>query len=147
MKNAITELEELTLNSASKSFLKETAKWTYFLSIMGFIFVGLMVIFSFFAGVIFNNLPNMEQMPFDIGPVMTVTYLIFAVIYFFPILYLYQFSVKMRKALQSKGDEDLALALEKLKSHYKFVGVFTIIIISIYLLFFVLGIAGAAFFA
>lgn len=142
--NALTELEELTLNGASKSFLKETAKWTYFLSIIGFIFVGLMIVFSFFAGTIFNSLPNMEQMPFDIGPIMTGTYLLLSLIYFFPILYLFQFSVKMKKALQSKDDADLATAFEKLKSHYKFVGVLTIIILSIYVLFFIMAIFGAA---
>ncbi|QOD61236.1 hypothetical protein H9I45_01955 [Polaribacter haliotis] len=145
MQNAITELEELTLNGASKSFLRETAKWTYFLSILGFIGLGLTVIFSFFAGTVFSNLPNMNEIPFDFGPVMTVTYLIIVAIYFFPILYLYKFSVNMKKALQSKSDDDLAVAFEKLKSHYKFVGVFAIIILSLYLLMFIIAMLGVAF--
>ena len=38
--NPITQLEQLTLTSASKSFLKETAKWTQFLAILGFVFIG-----------------------------------------------------------------------------------------------------------
>ncbi|WP_439129353.1 DUF5362 family protein [Polaribacter sp.] len=145
MENPITQLEQLTLNNASRNFLKETAKWTYFLSIVGFVFLGLMVIFSFFAGALFSSLPNSEIMPIDFGPVMTVTYLILALIYFFPILYLFKFSTKMKIALQSKSDEDLAVAFENLKSHYKFVGVFTIIIISIYVLFFLLAIVGGIF--
>ena len=36
-------------------------------------------------------------------------------------------------------------AFEKLKSHYKFLGVFTIIILSIYFLFFLLAMIGVAF--
>lgn len=142
MQNAITELEQLTLNSASKSFLKETAKWSKFLSIIGFIGLGLLVIMSFFIGTLFNNMPQAQEIPFDFGPLMTIMYLIFALIYFFPILYLFQFSNYMKKALQSKDDGDLAIAFEKLKSHYKFIGVFTIIILSIYLLLFVVGIIG-----
>lgn len=145
MENSITQLEQLTLNSASKSFLKETAKWAQFLSIIGFIGIGLMVVLSFFIGAIFNSLPTAGQIPFDMGPAMTIVYLVLALIYFFPVYYLYQFSSKMKKALQSKNDEDLANALEKLKSHYKFIGVFTIIILSIYLLLFIIGMLGAVF--
>ncbi|TMM31165.1 hypothetical protein FDT66_04135 [Polaribacter aestuariivivens] len=145
MENPITQLEQLTLNSASKSFLRETAKWTYFLSILGFIGLALMVVFSFFAGALFNSLPETQAMPFDFGPVMTIIYLIMALIYFFPVYYLFQFSTKMKMALRSKNDEDLANAFEKLKSHYKFLGVFTIIILSIYFLFFLLAMIGVAF--
>ena len=144
-KNALTELEELTLNSRSKSFLRETAKWTKFLSIMGFIGMGLMIIFSFFAGTIFENLPNAQPMPIDMGMTLTITYLILAVIYFFPIYYLFQFSNKMKAALLTKNDDTLSDAFEVLKSHYKFVGVFTIIILSLYVLLFVVAMLGFAF--
>ncbi|AUC86620.1 hypothetical protein CW731_02295 [Polaribacter sp. ALD11] len=144
MQNAITELEELTLTSAAKGFLKETAKWCKFLSILGFIGLGLMLIGSFFIGAIYNNMPQTQAMPFDVGSMMTGLYVIFGLIYIFPIYYLYQFSVKMKKALISKDDEVLASAFEMLKSHYKFIGVFTIIILSIYVLAAIIGVIGAA---
>lgn len=144
MQNAITELEELTLTNSAKSFLRETAKWCSFLSILGFIALGLMLIGSFFIGAIYNNLPQTAAMPFNVGGVMTGIYVVFSLIYIFPVYYLYQFSVKMKKALMSKDDEVLAKAFEMLKSHYKFMGVFTIIILSFYVLAIVLGIIGAA---
>ena len=144
MQNAITELEQLTLNNRSKSFLKETAKWTKFLSIMGFIGIGLMVIFSFFAGTILQNLPNAQPIPMDMGLTLTITYLVIAVLYFFPVYYLFQFSNKMKTALLTKNDDTLSDAFEVLKSHYKFIGVFAIIMISIYLLIFVFAMLGAA---
>ncbi|MDX6745865.1 hypothetical protein SHK09_03595 [Polaribacter sp. PL03] len=142
MQNAITELEELTLNGASRSFLKETAKWCKFLSIMGFIFTGLMLVGSFFIGALYENLPQTQAMPFNVGGMMTGFYLVCGLIYIFPIYYLYQFSVKMKKALISKDNDVLAKAFEMLKSHYKFIGVFTIIILSIYILAAVVGIIG-----
>jgi hypothetical protein len=64
-------------------------------------------------------------------------------IYIFPLYYLHQFSVKLKKALTSKDDEVLANAFEMLKSHYKFVGVFTIIMLSIYILAGIVGLMGA----
>jgi len=75
---------------------------------------------------------------------ITVIYLIIAVIYFFPIYYLYNFSVKMKKALLSDDQTLLRNAFEDLKSHYKFVGIFTIVILSLYLLMFLIGLGAAA---
>ncbi|TXD49474.1 hypothetical protein ES045_04640 [Polaribacter sp. IC073] len=143
MQNAITELEKLTLSGAAKNFLKETAKWCKFLSILGFIFIGLMLIGSFFIGTIYNNIPQSQAVPFNLGGIMTGLYILFGLIYIFPIYYLYQFSVKMKSALLSKDDEVLAKAFEMLKSHYKFIGVVTIITLSLYVLGIVMGMLGA----
>ena len=143
MQNAITELEQLTLTSRAKGFLKETAKWCKFLSILSFIGLGLLFLSSFFISTIYASMPQATGMPFNLGTVMTIFYILMIVIYIFPLYYLYQFSVKLKKALTSKDDEVLASAFEMLKSHYKFVGVFTIIILSIYILVGIVGLLRA----
>ena len=130
--NPMTELEQLTINTKSKSFLKETAKWAFFLSILGFIGIGFMVLLGVFSSVIFNAIPQAKLVPFDLGLAMTLTYLFLAIIYFFPVYYLMKFSTKMKQALATKNDETLADAFDVLKSHYKFIGVFSIITLSLY---------------
>lgn len=144
MENPIMQLEQLTLNAKSKSFLKEIAKWAFFFAILGYISIGLFVILGIFSGVIFGALPESQtqQIPFDLGFTMTIVYLVLAAIYFFPVYYLMQFSVRMKKALATKNDDTLANAFEVLKSHYKFIGVFTIIFISLYALVFVASMLG-----
>lgn len=143
MKGEVTQLTELNLNAHSKSFLKEIAGWTYFLSIIGFIFVGLLVLIAVFASSIYNNMAQFSQeSPFDVGLFMTAVYVIVALIYFFPILFLFKFSKRLKSALKSKEDEELASALEILKSHYKFIGVFTIIVLSLYALAIIAGLLG-----
>jgi hypothetical protein len=142
MQNAITELEQLTITSAAKGFLKETAKWCKFLSILGFVGLGLLFLSSFFISSVYSNLPQAAAMPFNLGIVMTVVYILIIAIYIFPLYYLYQFSLKLKKALLSKDEKILADAFEMLKSHYKFIGVFTIIMLSIYILAGILGIIG-----
>ena len=129
--NPITELEQITINTKSKSFLKEIAKWAFFLSIIGFIGIALMVLLGVFSSVLFGAIPQTEQIPFDFSLMMTIMYLVLAVLFFFPVYYLLKYSTKMKKALASKNDETLADALEMLKSHYKFIGVFTIITLSL----------------
>ena len=143
-RNAITELEQMTLNSRSKSFLKEIAKWSKFLSIMGCIGIGLMILLGVFAGAIFNSLPNAQSMPFDLSKAMSITYFVMSLIYFFPVYYLFSFSNKMLAALADKSDDLLSDALEMLKSHYKFAGVLTIIILSLYVMMFIVSLMGVA---
>jgi hypothetical protein len=142
MQNAITELEQLTITSAAKGFLKETAKWCKFLSVLGFVGLGLLLLSSFFISTIYGNMPQAATMPFNLGIVMTVVYILIIAIYVFPLYYLHQFSLKLKKALLSKDNKTLADAFEMLKSHYKFVGVFTIIMLSIYILAGILGVMG-----
>ncbi|WP_233269906.1 DUF5362 family protein [Polaribacter sp. L3A8] len=142
--NPITQLEQLTITSAAKSFLKETAKWAKFLSIMGFILIGLMLVFAIFSTTIFELAAQMQpNIPKGLGATMTATYLVLSVVYFFPVYYLLQFSMKMKKALATKSDETLTKSFEMLKSHYKFIGVFTIITLSLYALLFVAAAFGA----
>jgi hypothetical protein len=142
MQNAITELEQLTITSTAKGFLKETAKWCKFLSVLGFVGLGLLFLSSFFISSVYSNMPQAAAVPFNLGIVMTVVYILIIAIYIFPLYYLYQFSLKLKKALLSKDEKILADAFEMLKSHYKFIGVFTIIMLSIYILAGILGIIG-----
>ncbi len=106
-----------------------------------------MIILGIFSNVVYGEAFSAlykNQLPFNFGYLMTIVYLFFAVIYFFPVLYLFKFSKKMKLALSIKNDEKLADALEMLKSHYKFIGVFMIILLSLYALLFVVGMMGVA---
>jgi hypothetical protein len=80
--------------------------------------------------------------PNSLGFTMLITNLGLAIIYFFPVYYLLQFSNKMKKALVDKNEDTLAKAFEMLKSHYKFIGVFTIITLSLYALFAIVAVMG-----
>ncbi len=133
MHNPITQLEQVTLTTASKRFLKETAKWCFFMSVLGFILIGFLLLLAVFASTIMSFAGKMQPgIPSNMGIFMTAGYAVMSVIYFFPVYYLFQFSKKMKKALATKNEETLANAFEMLKSHYKFLGVFTIITLSLY---------------
>lgn len=132
------------LNSEGLAFLKETAKWGYFLSILGFIGIGFMVIIALFAGAIFSTLPGGDYGYSGImsGAFFTIFYLLFALLYFFPVLYLYKFSSKMKQAINQNNTQELNASLGYLKSHYKFIGILTIVMLSIYALIFIVGLVG-----
>jgi hypothetical protein len=73
-----------------------------------------------------------------------VFYIVLALIYAVPIFYLNQFSVNLGKALNSNNDEDSTHSFSYLKSHDKFFGIFTIIIIAIYAVLLIIGVIVAA---
>ncbi|WP_248903395.1 hypothetical protein [Flavobacterium sp. K5-23] len=130
-------------------FLKETAKWTYFLSILGFIGIGFMVILALFVGTIFSKLGALSGggAPFaGIGTgFITVLYLILALIYFFPVYYLFQFSSKTKNAFKNNDNELLNESFKYLKSHFKYIGVIALIFISLYSFVILLAVFAAIF--
>jgi len=139
----------LQLTAESQSFLKETAKWAYFLSIVGFVGIGMLILLSVFMGTIFSKLgvfnSGMSPAPTMGVGFITFLYLIMAVLYFFPVYYLFQFSSKAKAAFSRNDNEALTTSLEYLKSHYKFMGILAIIILSIYGVIFLFSIIGIAF--
>jgi len=87
---------------------------------------------------------TMSQFAGGQAAVMGVVYVIMSAIYFFPILYLYKFSNDLKGALNGNNGSQLELALGNLKSHYKFIGILTIVMLGIYLLAFLFAGAAAA---
>ena len=137
MGNPITQLEQITLNSNSKSFLREISRWAFFFSILGFISIAFLLIGAVLIGTLYapmiNMLAGQQGLP-AIGFSVAATYFLSALLYVIPVWYLFKFSRKMKLALATKNDDELADAFENLKSHFKFIGVLTIIVISLYVL-------------
>lgn len=130
---------EMKLNESAIAFLRESAKWSMFLAIIGFIGIAFMVIAGIFMGTIMSAVPamggGMNSSPFAMMPgLMAAFYIVIALLYFFPIYYLYKYAQDTKVALQSANSDLLATALGYLKSHHKFLGIMMIIIISLYIL-------------
>lgn len=130
------QFEELRIDRISREFLTETAKWANFLSILGFIGLGLMVIVSLFMFVV--GASN-SFMPMGSGIFVGIFYILIAGFYFVPINYLYKFSSNMKNALRTNNQASLTSSFEYIKSHYKFIGILTIVIMGIYILMILWG--------
>jgi len=108
---------DLVITTSSKNYLLYAAKWAGFLSIIGFISLGLMIL----AGLGLGIAGGSSQFG-----IIGFIYLGMAVIYFFPIYYLYLFAQKIKKAVNSTNQSDLEGGFENLKSCFKFLGIFII---------------------
>lgn len=135
-------LFELQIDQQSIGYLSETARWAKFLSIVGFVVCGFMVIFSLFFSSIMSTISKLSSgsdsftgSAMAIGNyAFSIVYIIIALLYFFPCLYLFNFSSKMQTALRNNDQINLNAAFGNLKSCFKFVGILTIVVLSFYLL-------------
>jgi hypothetical protein len=131
---------QLTLTPASVAFLNETARWAKFISIVGFVGLGFLVLVGLFAGSIFSMIPQeMDTMGSaglmkGFGAFFGFMYIGMAILYFFPLYYLFQFSVKIKRAFQTNDIPVLEQSFEYLKSHYKFIGILMAIMLGFYAL-------------
>lgn len=136
--------QKLEVTSFIKENLSQTAKWAKFLAIVGFVGLVIMSLIAVLMLTVGSFISYQLNTPFNPG-VLGVTYLIIVLVYFFPLKYLYDFSVKMKKALNLTDNQAFSESFSSLKSHYKFIGIFTIVIISIYLIGFLMIFAGMLF--
>jgi hypothetical protein len=140
------DLFDLHLDQQSLNYLGETARWARFLSIIGFISCGIIVLVGvFFGSFIAATLSGVEGgSAFGAmgGTFFGVLYTSFGLLLFFPAFYLYNFSAKMRRAMRSNDQQVLTDSLKNLKSFFKFYGVFTIVVLAFYVLVIIAAIVG-----
>ena len=139
---------DVELTPLAKDYIMESAKWAKFISIVGFVFIGLFVIFAFFAGTLFSSLPVGEVAGVyeSMGGLLTAMYLFIAAIYFFPTFFLFRFASKTIVAIQNYDSGLLTEGLGNLKSSFKSMGIILLIVLGLYAMGFVFGILGAVFF-
>ena len=137
--------KEIRLTNESIGYLKETAKWGTFLAIIGFISIGFMVLAGIFLAVFMSSteLPGMEAMGNMAG--FGFLYIVFAVIYVYPVLKLFQFASQCKKAIAHTSTDLMTEALGNLKSCYKFMGILMAIILGLYAIVFLFGGLAALF--
>ena len=114
--------------------INETRKWTLFLSILGFIGVGILAVLGFSIGPIIAKYSGYSLGSTFPSFLFGFIYLIIAVIFFFPVYFLYKFSVFAKRAFKSFELGDLHLAVKNLRTHYQIIGVIAIISVGLYII-------------
>lgn len=129
-----TEVETLIITEDIRSHIYETAKWAKFLSIMGFIFCVLMILLALSLPAILAAMTAMGKNPMMgvATGVLTVIYILFALLYFYPSFMLFKYASLAKKAVLFMDQESLSEAFGKMKSFFKFWGVLTIVILGFY---------------
>jgi hypothetical protein len=146
-------LFSLNLDQTGRGHLSEAARWAKFLSIVGFIICGFIIVMGLFFGSLmsmfssrYDNNPygDLSVQGSGLGTAMLVYYLIVGILYFIPNLFLFRFATKMKTALAANDQDVVNLSFQNLKACFRFVGILTIIFLAISILGFIVMILGFA---
>ena len=136
---------ELILTKKSKHALEGMQKWSLFLSIVLFVnaawiaYSGLdLVLMENPYGDMMNDFPEVYQRknPFKMMGIITM---IFGLLFLFPAIFLLNYSLNSRKALNNSSSQQLESAFTNHKYFYMFFGIFVIVIFVFYLAFKISG--------
>jgi hypothetical protein len=142
-------LFSLTIDPVTKSHLSETARWAKFLAITGMIFLFLMVLFMTLGStIIFSRFRELEtadgsNMASYASVAMAVYMIIIAVIWFFPLLFTLRFANGMKRALAGNDQAALNNAFQNLKVCMRYLGVITIVVLTLYAIIIVVALISA----
>jgi hypothetical protein len=134
-----SNLFELQVDQTAMAYLKDAARWARFLAIAGFIFCGLFVfvaiLFATVLSSLFTTMGSSSAFGGMGGGSIAVVYIGIALLNFFPCLYLYNFSFRMRVALRNNDQDQLNIAFKNIRALYRFVGVLMILCLGLFVLF------------
>ncbi|MBS1589287.1 MAG: hypothetical protein JST52_06695 [Bacteroidetes bacterium] len=140
--NQLNEEANLKIDQTVKAELLETARWTKFIAIIGFVFLGLLILGAIFVAAGISIVSEAASLGNSYGIAIILLYLMIAVLYFFPIRYLYRFSVLINPAIIYNRQEDFNRAMSYQRRMFKFIGILCIIVIGLYALIFVTALIG-----
>lgn len=119
-----------------------TAKWARLVAILGFVFLGILLLIGTVMSTFLSRLMAMNMaltggsMPFDptmFGLFYALIFLIAVIIYFFPTLFLYQYATRTMRALRAGFDPELfSKGIGAQRSFFSYIGILMIILVGLY---------------
>lgn len=131
---------DIKVTNDIKQFLITAGKWAKFLAIVTYVMCGIIVIAGFIMLISASQMSFLSTQYY----VMGFVYIAMAVLYVFMGLYLFRFGKNAITGCENSKQGDFKYAMESLKSFFKFIGIVTIVVLSLYILFIVLGVGALA---
>jgi len=130
------DMDNIKITREERSLLLKIAHWANFLSILGFIFLGLSALLILLSGVLITMTNNYMEInngfPYSPGVFSwshALIYLIIIAVSFFPMYFLYKFSTHVKRSFARNDGNLFTKSLNYLKDHYTYIGTVTIVIL------------------
>lgn len=135
----VSNNDQPQITPQSLKYLLTAAKWGKFLSILGFISIGFLVIAGLLMSLVFSIMGSeMQEMPglfSKVSPtVLSIFYIVLGVVFLLPVYYMNSFSNNVSKAARNNDTMALTMALRRLKNLFAFAGIYTIAILALYVI-------------
>jgi magnesium-transporting ATPase (P-type) len=131
--NTLIEDRKIEMGPEILDHLNSTRKWTMFLSVLGFIFLGLLIVAGLSASLFLTTFKTSEVNLGIPESLMIFLFIIIGTIYFFPVFYLFRFSRNIRDAIQNLDKQKLQKGFRNLRIYFTYIGIMVILVLTIYL--------------
>jgi hypothetical protein len=133
----------MTVTEGMKNDLLSAAKWAKFLCIVGCVAVAIIVLLAIFM-MFFGAMASKIFAGTPFGAAVGFLYLIVAALYIYPLIKGFQFANATKAACLSNDEQQLARGIAGLNDLLKYMGVLTIIVLSLYVIALIFGLGIAA---
>jgi hypothetical protein len=127
--------DELEITDSFRMYLFDLSRWAKFLAVIGFMWCGLLFAGAFSVGYFINVTHSKLH---SLSQTITALFILFAVIWFYPCIYLNKFSNNIYKALKENNQDLLEDGLLNLKSAFRLFGIVTGVILTLWLIIFII---------
>jgi hypothetical protein len=126
-------LSKIEIGKETLKNLNTARKWSMFISIIGFIFFGLIVLMGLLAGTFMSVFSTANEGLIFPSWIYFLIFIVFVIIYLFPVLFLFRFSKYSGEAVVHHDNIKLSRAIRNLKAYFVSTGILIIIIMIFYL--------------
>lgn len=124
--------------------LKQARGWVKFISILGFVMMGLMISAGIIISIVSSSTVAFSEAGFP-GIIIALIYIVIAGVYLIPLIYLFKFTKAAENTYIHNDPSGLDGAVKNLKNHFKSIGIIIIGFLSVYILVIIIAaIAGMA---
>ena len=131
--------DQLQITASFKEHMLSARKWLKFLTVLSTIGLVLMVL----AGIAMMFVPSLAGVGVP-GVALGIIYFVIALIYLYPIVKCFALCGNIDRAMKQDAQADLELMAKNTNSVLKFFGIIAILVICLYVVAIIAGIAGAA---
>lgn len=135
------EPQKMNVSETGLEYLKQTADWTKFMAVLGFISLGMMIFSGGILATLSGVLPSGNELSYaynDLGEngmmITGILYVALGALMIIPYAYLNKFSNTCRNAIRNQEEQLLEDSFYFMKAYWKFLGIFTIAMISLMLI-------------
>ena len=138
------EKERLEIGDETLKHLNTLRKWTMFLAVSGFIFLGIIIVLGLITGTFFTAFNHSDKTPGLSDALVLAGFIALALLTFFPVFFLFRFSKHVSNALTNLDRKKLHKAIKSLKRFFIYIGILLITGVAIYIFSLILAGRSAA---
>jgi len=129
--------DELLLSEGAKAHLQTAGKWVYAMSSIGLLIVAFFILRLFYDYIslsTWNDVPTGGGVGYAMIMWLLPIYILIFLIIFFPLYFLYKFSLNVNIAFRDDDSEALEISFRYLKMHYMALGIGILAYVVLYFL-------------